>query len=82
MAFSEAERAALLAAPFVGATVLRRFEEVGFGSIEALAGAEAESLCRLVAAHMGNSCWANAPQARRAVANAIDVARQLRAPRP
>ena len=76
--FSEAERAALLAAPLVGPTVLQRFEEVGFGSIPALAGAEAEDLCRLVAAHLGTTCWANAPRARQAVVNAIETARLLR----
>ncbi|MCB1401150.1 MAG: hypothetical protein KDJ82_15590 [Rhodobacteraceae bacterium] len=74
MAFASEDRAALLAAPLVGPTVLQRFEEIGFGSLEALAGAQAEDLCRLVAAHLGTTCWANAPRARQSVENAIAAA--------
>lgn len=75
MAFSADERKALLAAPLVGPTVLQRFEEVGFGSAEALAAARADDLCKLVAAHLGTTCWANAPRARQSVENAIAAAR-------
>ena len=77
MAFTPTQRKALLAAPLVGPTVLARFEETGFGTVEALAGAEPEDLCRIVAAHLGTTCWANAPRARQSVANAINAARQM-----
>ncbi|MDF2141149.1 hypothetical protein [Paenirhodobacter sp. CAU 1674] len=81
MSFTPDERAALLAAPLVGPTVLARFEEIGFGSAQALAGAEPDHICRLVAAHLGTTCWANAPRARQSVANAIAAAQALLAAR-
>jgi hypothetical protein len=41
MAFTEAERAARLAAPLVGPGVVRRLEEIGLDRFETLAEAEA-----------------------------------------
>ncbi|MFC5739775.1 hypothetical protein [Sinirhodobacter huangdaonensis] len=47
---------------------------MGFGTVEALAAAVPEDLCRLVAAHLGTTCWADAPRARASVAHAIAAA--------
>lgn len=78
MGFSAPERAALIAAPFVGPKVVDRLEEAGFSDLASLALADAEVICRGVSASLGTTCWANSPQARKAVQNAIAVAQGAR----
>ena len=73
--FSANDRASLMAAPFVGPRVVQRLEEAGFSDLAALARADAGVICAQIAASLGTSCWANSPQARRAIENAIAVAR-------
>lgn len=64
-----------MAAPLVGPEVVQRLEEAGFSDLSTLARADAGAVCAEVAASLGASCRANSPQARRAIENAIAVAR-------
>lgn len=74
MPFPDDQRAALLAARYVGPVVVQRLEEAGFHSFADLAKADPEAICRGVAIALGTSCWGNSPQARAAIANAVAVA--------
>ncbi|MDO5612663.1 MAG: hypothetical protein Q4G14_05400 [Paracoccus sp. (in: a-proteobacteria)] len=75
MRFAPGERQVLPGAKFVGPMVVQRLEEAGFCGLASLAKADAETICRGTAAALGTTCWANSPQARRAVENAIAAAR-------
>ncbi|MAG67664.1 MAG: hypothetical protein CMK74_17670 [Pseudomonadales bacterium] len=76
MAFSESERAALLAVKGVGPTVVKRFEEVGIDSFSVLANYEPKDIAERVASMLRTTCWKNSPQALSAVKSAIERARQ------
>jgi hypothetical protein len=75
MPFTEAETQTLLAQKYVGATVIKRLEEIGIDNFEKLSATNSETICKLVAAHLGASCWGNSPQARQAIENAINTAK-------
>ena len=75
MAFSDRERALLLAVKGVGPTVVRRLEEMGVEDLADLAAPEAAELCAVASAMLGSTCWRNSPQARAAVAAAIAAAK-------
>ena len=75
MAFSDRERALLLAVKGVGPTVVRRLEEMGVEDLADLATREAAELCAVASAMLGSTCWRNSPQARGAIAAAIAAAR-------
>lgn len=75
MAFTEAERAALLEARGVGPTVIRRLEQVGVDSFAKLAVQDAETLADLVAKMLRTTCWKNSPQALTALESAISRAK-------
>lgn len=72
--FSASERALLLAVKGVGPTVIDRLEQIGFDSLETLAGADVDGIVKQVAAMLGTTCWRNSPQARAAIAGAIAAA--------
>lgn len=76
MRFSDEERAALLAAEGVGPRVVERIEQLGVSDFAALAGRDPREMCRAVAARLGGTCWSNSPQARAAMAAAVEVARR------
>ncbi|MBR9770298.1 MULTISPECIES: hypothetical protein [Halomonas] len=76
MAFSNEERAALLALHGVGPTVISRFEQLGIDSFEHLATFEAREIAEQVASMLNTSCWKNSPRALAAVEAAIVRARQ------
>lgn len=76
MAFSEAERQALLAVKGVGPTVVKRFEEIGVDSFGLLAQHDARTIAEMVASMLRTTCWKNSPQALSAVSAAIERARQ------
>lgn len=76
MAFDARERAALLALKGVGPTVLRRLEQIGFGSLRELAGADAGDIVAAAAGLVGSSCWKHSPQARAAIEAAIALAQR------
>lgn len=74
MGFNEQERLALLAVKGVGPTVIKRFEEIGISSLAQLAEHEVEDIANLVASMLRTTCWKNSPQARSAIAAAIELA--------
>lgn len=74
MGFSADDRATLLAVKGVGQTVVERLEQIGFDSLDTLAGASVEGIVRQIAAMLGTTCWKNSPQARAAIAGAIAAA--------
>lgn len=76
MAFSDAERDALLAIKGVGPTVVKRLEEIGIDRLDVLASHEVEDITQRVASMLRTSCWKNSPQARAAIAAAIERARE------
>ncbi|WP_067219136.1 helix-hairpin-helix domain-containing protein [Marinomonas gallaica] len=76
MGFSESEKAALLAVKGVGPTVVRRFEEIGIDSFEALSAHTAKNVAEMVASMLRTSCWKNSPQALAAVEAAISRAKE------
>lgn len=75
MAFSADERAILLAVKGVGPTVVQRLEQVGIEDLAALARQDAGAVCAAASALVGSTCWRNSPQARGAIAAAIETAR-------
>ncbi|MBA4013049.1 MAG: Pathogenicity locus [Phenylobacterium sp.] len=75
MAFSAEERAVLLAVKGVGPTVVQRLEQVGIEDLAGLAHQDAGAICAAASAMLGSTCWRNSPQARGAIAAAIEAAR-------
>ncbi|PAU71373.1 helix-hairpin-helix domain-containing protein [Vreelandella alkaliphila] len=76
MAFSDAERDALLSVKGVGPTVLKRFEEIGIDSFTELAARQADEIAEMVAAMLHTTCWKNSPQAKAAISAAITKAQE------
>lgn len=71
MAFTEAERAALLELRGVGPTVIRRLEQVCVDSFAKLSAQDANALADLIAQMLRTTCWKNSPQALSALEAAI-----------
>jgi predicted RecB family nuclease len=82
MAFPDEERQALLGVRGVGPTVIKRLEEMGFSSLEALGRSDTLTIVTHTAAQLGTSCWKNSPQARAAIDGAIALARLRKELRP
>lgn len=78
MTFDDDERAALLALKGVGPTVVRRLEEMGHDSFDALRSVHADDILDAGSAITGSTCWRNSPQARAAVAAVLERAHQDR----
>ncbi|MDQ6984412.1 MAG: helix-hairpin-helix domain-containing protein [Ghiorsea sp.] len=76
MLFNQQEKEALLAVKGVGATVIKRFEEIGIGSFADLKTYQAEDITHMVASMLGTSCWKNSPQANAAITAAIERAKK------
>lgn len=76
MGFSPKERKLLLEAPYVGDKVVDRLEEIGINSLKKLQKHTVEDITSLVAEMLGTTCWKNSPQAKKAIANALVVAKQ------
>lgn len=74
MAFSPEARALLAHAKGVGPTVISRLEQIGYSTLAQLSEASVTDITAQVAAMLGTTCWRNSPQARAAIAAAIDVA--------
>lgn len=75
MAFSSQDRAALLAVKGVGPTVVQRLEQIGIGDLAELADRDPHEICAAASELLGSTCWRNSPQARSAIAAAIEMAR-------
>ena len=78
MPFSLEERTALLALKGVGPTVITRLEQMGIESMDELAKAEVEDILAQASAALGSTCWKNSPQARAAIAAAVELAKAAR----
>lgn len=76
MGFTDQEKQALLAVKGIGPTVIKRFEEIGITSLAQLAEHNVEDIANLVASMLRTTCWKNSPQARNAIAAAIELARR------
>ncbi|MDX5976882.1 helix-hairpin-helix domain-containing protein [Vreelandella alkaliphila] len=76
MAFSDAERDALLSVKGVGPTALKRFEEIGIDSFTELAARQVDEIAEMVAAMLHTTCWKNSPQAKAAISAAITKAQE------
>ncbi len=74
MRFTDQDRSTLLAVKGVGPKVIERLEQMGFSRMEQLAAADATDILAHGANLTGSSCWKNSPQAKAAVAGAIDAA--------
>jgi len=74
--FSDAEKALLLAVKGVGPKVVERLEQLGINTLSQLATEDARRICEQTALSLGATCWKNSPQARNAIAAAIEAARQ------
>ena len=59
-----------------GATVVKRFEEIGIYSFEKLANFNAVEIGERVASMLRTTCWKNSPQAKFAINAAIDRAKK------
>jgi predicted flap endonuclease-1-like 5' DNA nuclease len=73
--FSKEEREALLAIKGIGPTVIKRFEEIGIYSLSELTRHNVEDIAEMVADMLHTTCWKNSPQAKQAIAAAIDLAK-------
>ncbi|MEZ5645988.1 MAG: helix-hairpin-helix domain-containing protein [Burkholderiaceae bacterium] len=76
MGFNAQERALMLQLKGVGPTVIERLEQLGFSSLQEMAGRDAQAINRAVAEMLRASCWANSPQARQAIACVVELANQ------
>ena len=75
MAFLKEEKEELLKVKFVGETVIKRFEQIGINNLDELSKSSVEEITDIVSDILGSSCWKNSPQAKKAVQNAIDFAK-------
>lgn len=75
MSFSKEEKTALLEVKGVGPTVVKRFEEIGINSLKELEQYEVEDIAEMVASILNATCWKNSPQAKSAIAAAINLAK-------
>jgi nucleotidyltransferase/DNA polymerase involved in DNA repair len=76
MPFPIQERRVLLAVKGVGPTVVARLEQMGIESLAQLRRENAADILARGARLAGSSCWKNSPQARAAIAGAIEAAQQ------
>ena len=74
MYFDDEERAALLQLKGVGATVIKRLEQTGYGSLAMLRDCDASIVTKQISTMMGSTCWHNSPQARASIQAVIDLA--------
>ena len=75
MPFTIEEKNELLKVKFVGETVIKRFEQIGINNLDELSKSSVEEITDIVSDILGSSCWKNSPQAKKAVQNAIDFAK-------
>lgn len=80
MPFSLEERTVLLALKGVGPTVITRLEQMGIESMDILGKADVSDILAQASAALGSTCWKNSPQARAAIAAAVEFAKESREP--
>ena len=75
MPFSEEEKRSLLSQIGIGATILKRLEEMGLDDVKILAETSPNFILQRCAEITGSTCWRNSPQARKAIETAVNWAK-------
>ena len=75
MPFSEDEKRSLLSEKGIGATILKRLEEMGLDDVKILATTNPDFILQRGAEITGSTCWRNSPQARNAIETAVNWAK-------
>lgn len=75
MPFQIQDRELLLGIKGVGPKVVERLEQMGFSSLEELAGADSKEITEWISEELGSTCWRYSPQARSAIDSAIRAAK-------
>ena len=75
MPFSEEEKRSLLSQKGIGATILKRLEEMGLDDVKILAETSPNFILQRGAEITGSTCWRNSPQARKAIETAVNWAK-------
>ncbi len=75
MPFSEEEKRSLLSQKGIGATILKRLEEMGLDDVKILAVTSPDFILQRGAEITSSTCWRNSPQARKAIETAVNWAK-------
>ena len=75
MPFSEEEKRSLLSQKGIGATILKRLEEMGLDDVKILAETSPNFILQRGAEITSSTCWRNSPQARKAIETAVNWAK-------
>ena len=75
MSWSEEEKRSLLSQKGIGATILKRLEEMGLDDVKILAATNPDFILQRGAEITGSTCWRNSPQARNAIETAVNWAK-------
>ena len=76
MSFTEEQTQSLLAVKGIGKTVLQRLQQMGLDDVATLAAADLDNVLEQGEKLTGSTCWKNSPQAKAAIAAAIEWAKQ------
>ena len=76
MPFTNEEVQSLLAVKGIGKTILQRLQQMGLDDVAKLAAADLDDILEQGAQLTGSTCWKNSPQAKAAIAAAIEWAKQ------
>lgn len=76
MPLSEEEKRSLLSQKGIGATILKRLEEMGLDNVKILAATNPDFILQRGAEITGSTCWRNSPQARKAIETAVNWAKE------
>ena len=76
MPFSDEEVQSLLAVKGIGKTILQRLQQIGLDDVATLAAADLDDVLEQGARLTGLTWWKNSPQAKAAIAAAIEWAKQ------
>ena len=76
MPLSEEEKRSLLSQKGIGATILKRLEEMGLDDVKILAVTSPDFILQRGSEITGSTCWRNSPQARKAIETAENWAKE------
>ena len=77
MPLSESEKRSLLSQKGIGATILKRLEEMRLDDVKILAETSPNFILQRGAEITGSTCWRNSPQARKAIEIAVNWAKVM-----
>lgn len=75
MPLTSAQETDLLKQKWVGKTIIARLAGMGLDDVDKLAVADLDDVLEQGAAISGSTCWKNSPQAKQAITNAINWAK-------